>query len=61
MPICLGSLFALYMLQTIEPENLLFEFTVFVNTVIGVGERERESANRKNTEYRESFISCVST
>lgn len=39
-PICLGSLFALYMLQTIEPANLLLEFTVFVNRVIG-GEQER--------------------
>lgn len=28
-PICLGSLFVLYMLQTIEPAILLLEFIVF--------------------------------
>ena len=41
-PICLGSLFALYMLQTIEPANLLPEFTVFVNRVIAGEQKERE-------------------
>lgn len=62
-PICLGSLFALYVLQTIEPANLLLKFTVFVNRVIEREQREREgeSANRKNIKYRGSFISCVST
>lgn len=43
--ICLGSLFALYVLQTIEPANLLLRFTVFVNRVIEREQRERETGS----------------
>lgn len=65
MPICLGSLFAPYMLQAIEPAKFLLEFTELVNRVI-VRKQEREWEEKrvligKNNEYRGSFISCVST
>lgn len=41
-PICLGYLFVLHLLQTTEPGNLLLQFIVSVNRVIGARERERE-------------------